>query len=349
MDGRPPLVEDRSVPGASPARAHDLAAGHGLFALVGRELQAVEMQLRAINGAGGQLLGTVATYGLASGGKRIRPALVLLAAAACGRGGDARAVRLAAAAEMMHAATLIHDDIVDRAAMRRGLPSATARWGSQVSVLVGDFLYARAIQMVVDDSDVRIMRSFADATVAMTEAEVLQLQLLHDLALGDADYLRIVTGKTAALMSASCRVGGLVADASEAAVEALAAYGANLGIAFQLVDDALDYVAREERIGKPVGSDFREGKITYPIMHVMGAASPEDRRTLEGLTGRSDAGNGELAPLFELVERYEAVPATMALADVYLARARVQLERLPDSPARRVLHGLVEFVRTRDR
>jgi octaprenyl-diphosphate synthase len=333
----------------SSTAAPDLTAVHGLFALVGPELQAVEAHLRTLNGTGAQLLGTVATYGLASGGKRIRPALVLLGAAACGAGGDARAVRMAAAAEMMHAATLIHDDIVDRAATRRGLPSATARWGSQVSVLVGDFLYARAIQTVVDDSDVRIMRSFADATVAMTEAEVLQLQLLHDLTLGRADYLRIVSGKTAALMSASCRVGGLVADGGEAAVEALAAYGANLGIAFQLVDDALDYVAREERIGKPVGSDFREGKITYPIMHVMRVASPEDRKTLEALTGGSGAGNGDLRLLFELVERYRAVPATMELADDYLALARVQLERLPDSPARRVLHRLVEFVRTRDR
>lgn len=349
MDGRLPLVQDRLAPEVSRRPTPELAAENGLFALVGPELQAVEARLRAVSGEGSGLLATVATYGLASGGKRMRPALVLLSARAYGGGRDGRAVRLASAAEMMHAATLIHDDIVDRAATRRGLPSAMARWGSQISVLVGDFLYARAIQTVVDDSDVRIMRAFADATVAMTEAEVLQLQLLHDLAVGDAEYLRIVTGKTAKLISASCRVGGLLAEAPEAQVEALAAFGLNLGIGFQLVDDALDYVAREERLGKPVGSDFREGKITHPIMHLMRAASPEDRATLEALAARACAGNGELAPLFDLVERYQAVPATMRLVDEYLARARLQLERVPDSPARRVLHCLVEFVRTRDR
>jgi octaprenyl-diphosphate synthase len=339
-------VQDQSVRDAVSRAAAD-GTENGLFALIGPELQAVESRLRAAHRDGG-LLATVATYGLASGGKRVRPALVLLGARACGGGGDERAIVLAAAAEMMHAATLIHDDIVDGAATRRGLPSAVARWGSQVSVLVGDFLYARAVQTVVDDSDVRIMRAFAHATVAMTEAEVLQLQFLHDLGLGQGDYLRIVTGKTAALIAASCRVGGLIAGAADGQVEALAAFGLNLGIGFQLVDDALDYVAREERLGKPVGSDFREGKITYPIMHILRAASPEDRRRLEALAG-DGTGNGERPTLFELVERYQAVPATMRLVDEYLARATQQLLHLPDSPARRALLRLVEFVRSRDR
>jgi octaprenyl-diphosphate synthase len=323
-------------------------AHNGLFAVIASELSAVEDRLQEPLEKSGALLQVVASYALASGGKRIRPALLLLAARACASDQRERGVTLAAVAEMMHVATLIHDDIVDHSAMRRGRPSASARWGSDVSVLVGDFLYSRAIQVLVADGDLRILQAFADATVCMTEGEILQLQLLRDLKIGEADYLRIVTGKTAALMSAAARVGALVAGAPLPNVEALAAFGLNLGIGFQLVDDALDYVAREERLGKPVGSDFREGKITYPVIHIMRTASLADRAVLEGLASRVDLDNGDLAALRGLVERYAAVPATMCLVDDYLARARAQLATVPDSPACRALLGLVDFVRERD-
>ncbi len=320
----------------------------GLFSLVATELHAVEDRLQEPVEESGALLSVVASYALASGGKRIRPALLLLAAKACGADRRDRAVTMASVAEMMHAATLIHDDIVDHSAMRRGRPSATALWGSDVSVLVGDFLYSRAIQILVADGDMRILRAFADATVSMTGGEILQLQLLRDLKISEADYLRIVTGKTAALMSAASRVGALIANAPAPSVEALADFGLNLGIGFQLVDDALDYIAREERLGKPVGNDFREGKITFPVIHLMRMASPEDRAMVEGLAHRERVGDEELALLRKLVEQYEAVPATMRLVDDYLGRARAQLAAVPDSPACRVLHRLVDFVRERD-
>jgi octaprenyl-diphosphate synthase len=325
------------------SRMHD-----GLFTVIAAELTAVEDRLQEPVPEIGTLLSAVARYALASGGKRIRPALLLLAARACGDDQRDRAVTLASVAEMMHAATLIHDDIVDHSAMRRGRPSATVLWGSDVSVLVGDFLYSRAIQILVADGDMRILRAFADATVSMTEGEVLQLQLLRDLKISEADYLRIVTGKTAALMSAAARAGALVAEAPGPTVEALAAFGLNLGIGFQLVDDALDYTAREERLGKPVGSDFREGKITYPLIHLMRTASVADRAVLEGLASQEQVGDDDLALLRNLVERYEAVPATMRLVDDYLGRALAQLTVVPGSPASRVLHHLVDFVRERD-
>lgn len=320
----------------------------GLFAPIAAELAAVEERLQAPAEESGALLSLVAGYALASGGKRIRPALLLLVARACGSEQPDRAVRLASVTEMMHAATLIHDDIVDHSAMRRGRPSATARWGSDVSVLVGDFLYARAIQILVADGDLRILRAFADATVSMVEGEVLQLQLLHDLKISEADSLRIVTGKTAALMSAASRAGALIAGAPGPLVESLAAFGLNLGIGFQLVDDAFDYSAREERLGKPVGSDFREGKITYPVIHLMRNASLADRAVLERLACQAHVDDGDLALLRGLVERYEAVPATLRLVDSYLDRAREQLARVPESPACRALHRLVDFVRERD-
>jgi octaprenyl-diphosphate synthase len=325
----------------------ELAQQNGLFGLIADDLRSVEARLQApVEGDG--LLSQVARYALASGGKRIRPALVLLAARAGGAAESPRAVMLAVVAEMMHAATLIHDDIVDRAATRRGRPSTVATWGADVSVLVGDFLYSRAVQMLVADEDLRIMRAFADATVAMAEAEVLQLQHLWNLATPVPDYLAIVEGKTAALMAAACRGGALAAQASEGEVEALAAYGRSLGIGFQLVDDALDYVAREERLGKPVASDFREGKITYPILHVMTVASAADRAHLERLAGQQTITEEDVALLRDLVERYQAVSATMRRVDDALARARSSLAPLADSPARETLARLVDFVRERD-
>jgi octaprenyl-diphosphate synthase len=328
-----------------------LATQNGLFAIVARELAAVEECLRAPAAERGALLSTVAHYALGSGGKRLRPALLLLSARACGgESGDgaARSIRLASAAEMMHAASLLHDDVLDHAATRRGQPSAMARWGSDVSVLAGDFLYARAIQDLVADQDRRILRTFADAAVAMTEAEVLQLQRLHDVQITEGEYLSIVTGKTAALISAACRAGALVAGASDSVAAQLADFGLHLGIGFQLVDDALDYSAREDRVGKPVGSDFREGKVTFPILHVRRVATAGHRRLLEELATCTDPGPEDLQVLRDLVDQYGAVSATMQLVAEYLARARAELAGLPESPACQALHRVVDFVRERD-
>lgn len=326
----------------------DLVQQNGLFSLVAEELGAVEERLRQPVPEDGGLLSSVARYALGSGGKRIRPALVLLAARACAAVPGGREVMVASVAEMMHAATLIHDDIVDRAATRRGRPSTAARWGADVSVLVGDFLYSRAVQLLVADEDLRIMRAFADATVAMTEAELLQLQHLWDLDIPEPAYLRIVQGKTAALMSAACRAGALMAAASEEAVAALADYGLHLGVGFQLVDDALDYVASEERLGKPVASDFREGKITYPVIHAMRWGSETDRAALRRLADPAALPEPGLESLRGLLERSGAVPATMRVVDAYLDRARAALASLPASPAREALGRLADFVRQRD-
>jgi len=321
---------------------------NGLFSVIGAELSAVEEHLREPLRDSGALLSTVASYALGSGGKRIRPALLLLAARACGADQWGRLVTLASAIEMMHVATLVHDDIVDHSIKRRGQPSPAALWGPDVSVLAGDFLFSRAIQILVADGDMRILRAFADATVSMITGEGLQLQLLRDLTISEADYLKIVSGKTAALMATAARTGALVADASRDVIEAMAAFGLNLGIGFQLVDDALDYTAREERLGKPVGSDFREGKITYPLIQLMRTASVADRVMVEDLARREQLGDEDLAGLRALVERYQGVAATMALVDQYLTQARLLLQVMPESPACQALYRLVDFVRHRD-
>ncbi len=319
-----------------------------VFAPVADKLAAVEARLRADLEPRGDLIATVGNYVLGSGGKRVRPALLLLSAKACGYEEGARDVTLAAVAEWMHVATLMHDDIIDNAAKRRGRPSANATWGANVAVLVGDYLYARSIQVLVEDGDPRILDTFADATVRMAEGQVLEHELRGKLDLSVEDYLRIISGKTAALIAAACRAGALVAAAPPQAVAALSAFGRDLGIGFQLVDDALDYVAHEERLGKPVGSDFREGKITYPLIHCWRQASEADRQALRALAARPAPDEADLEAIRHMVDRYRAVKATMDVVAEYLGRAKGTLAEVADTPARRSLGFMIDFVRERD-
>jgi octaprenyl-diphosphate synthase len=329
-----------------------------VLAPVAEKLAAVEARLRTDLEARGDLIGTVGTYVLGSGGKRVRPALLLLCAQACGHGAPQRPtgpgrpwerdVTLAAVAEWMHVATLMHDDVIDNAAKRRGRPSANATWGANVSVLVGDFLYARSIQVLVEDGDPRVLDTFAEATVRMAEGQVLEHELRGKLDISVEDYLRIISGKTAALIAAACRAGALVAPAAAEVLEAVSAFGQDLGIGFQLVDDALDYVAHEDRLGKPVGSDFREGKITYPLIHCWRQASEADRQALRALAARPAPDAADLEAIREMVQRYGAVRATMDLVDTYLGRAKAGLAAVADTPARRSLELMIDFVRERD-
>lgn len=319
-----------------------------LLSPIARELRSVEARLQERIESRADLVSTVAAYVLGSGGKRVRPALLLLSAKLCGYADGARDVLLAAVAEYMHVATLIHDDIIDHAETRRGLPSAQSKWGPDLSVLVGDFLYSRSIQMLVEDGDFAVLKAFADATVSMAEGEVLQLQMRRKLDMTDEEYLRIITCKTAALFSAACRAGALVAAAPAAQVEALAAFGLNVGIAFQMVDDALDYVAHADRLGKPVASDFKEGKVTYPVIHTFRHGAPEDRVRMAVLAAREALDPADVADLRALIERYGAVKATMDRARGYLEAARGNLAPFPDSPARRSLMQMVDFVAVRD-
>ena len=319
-----------------------------VFAPVAAKLEAAEAMLRGDLEPRGDLIGTVGSYVLGSGGKRVRPALLLLCADACGGRDGPRDVKLAAVAEWMHVATLMHDDVIDGADKRRGRPSVNATWGPSVSVLVGDYLYARSIQVLVDDGDPAILDTFAEATVRMAEAQVLEHELKGKLDVALEEYLRIIAGKTAALIAASCRAGALVAGAAPQAVAAIGAFGRDLGIGFQLVDDALDYVAHEERLGKPVGSDFRAGKVTYPLIHCWRQASEGDREALRALAARPTLNAGDLEQVRDIVERYGAVRATMEVVDEYLGRAKDLLAAVPDTPARRSLELMIDFVRQRD-
>ena len=313
-----------------------------------QELAEVEDRLFQEIGGKVELIGEITRYVLKSGGKRIRPALLLLSAKLCGYRDGTRNIALAAVAEYMHAATLIHDDIIDHADKRRGLPSANSTWGPQISVLAGDFLYARSLQILVADGDLAVMQAFADATVRMTEGEVLEVQMAGNLDLTYDEYLEIIISKTAALISAACRAGALIARAEASAVAALTEFGLNLGVGFQLVDDALDFVAKEDRLGKPVGNDFKEGKVTFPVLHVLRAGSEANRSRLRELAAKETIGESDLAEVKEMVERHGAVAATMEQVRTYLEKAKQSLDTFPDSAPKRSLVLMVDFVRDRD-
>lgn len=312
------------------------------------ELALVEERLLQDIGGDVELISKIIRYVLESGGKRVRPALLLLSAKLCGYCGGSRNIDLAVVAEYMHAATLIHDDIIDRADKRRGLPSANNAWGPQISVLAGDFLYARSIQILVTDGDLAVLQAFADATVRMIEGEVREVQMVGNLDLAYKEYLDIIMFKTAALISAACRTGALIAGRPAEEVAALTEFGLNVGIGFQLVDDALDFVAEEYRLGKPVGNDFKEGKMTFPVLHVMRTGSEADQARIRELVAQETIGESDLAEVKAIMERYGAVAATMELVRTYLKKAKTSLSIFPDSAAKRSLVLMVDFVGDRD-
>lgn len=294
------------------------------------------------------LIPQLAAHIVAAGGKRLRPLLTLAAARLAGyRGG--RHVTLAACVEFIHTATLLHDDVVDESALRRGQASANALFGNKPSVLVGDFLFARAFQLMVSDGSLEVLRILSDASAVIAEGEVLQLVIQNDTSSTEAQYLEVIEGKTAALFAAATEVGAVVAGCDAARQAALRAYGHHLGVAFQLVDDALDYSAEQERLGKTVGDDFREGKITLPVLLAFARGSAEERdfwrRTIEA----REQSEGDLATAIALMQRHRAFADTVARARDYGAKALAALEAFADCAEKRALAGIVDFCISRAR
>jgi octaprenyl-diphosphate synthase len=327
-----------------------------LTRLIGEELRACEAAIRQeLGGSPVPLIRDITEYVAFAGGKRLRPVLVLLSTRLAGGSPD-RAARLGCVVELLHTATLIHDDVVDRAPLRRGRPSANARWGDDAALLVGDHLYSRCMALLVGDGDLAVMEALAAAMVSMTEAEVFQLERKRDGELTEDDYLRIIRQKTATFMSACCRIGGLVAGPDAAAVDALASFGEDLGIAFQIIDDSLDFDADEARLGKAIGTDLREGKRTLPLIATLERARPEERaRILEALRGpgqprrRPAEADRDVGEIHRLVKIYDGVGYAVARAAAYAAEATARLARFPVSEEREVLGLIAEYVVHRDR
>jgi octaprenyl-diphosphate synthase len=283
------------------------------------------------------LIDQIAHYIVGAGGKRIRPRLVLLFARALGFEGPERH-ELAAIVEFIHTATLLHDDVVDESALRRGRATANAMFGNAASVLVGDFLYSRAFQMMVSVNRIRVLQVLADATNVIAEGEVLQLMNMHDPDLAVADYLQVIRFKTAKLFEASARLGAVIAGADSVIEEACADYGRSLGTAFQLVDDLLDYEGNSDELGKNVGDDLREGKPTLPLLLAMERSGPEDRALIRHAIEHGE--QHKLAEILAIVRRTGALDATRAAAQAEADKARAVLAHLPDTPARAALLDL---------
>jgi len=280
------------------------------------------------------MINQIAHYIISAGGKRIRPMLVLLFSNALGFAGSER-FELAATVEFIHTATLLHDDVVDESALRRGRQTANALFGNAASVLVGDFIYSRAFQMMVSVNRMRVLEVLADATNVIAEGEVLQLMNMHDPDLSVDDYLRVIRFKTAKLFEASARVGAVLAEAGENVEESCAAYGRSLGTAFQLIDDLLDYEGATEQLGKNVGDDLREGKPTLPLLLAMERGSASERDLI-----RHAIEHGEVARLPEIVEivrRTGAIAATRDAARAEADKAAQALSVLPQSTYREAL------------
>ncbi len=278
-----------------------------------------------------------------AGGKRLRPMLTLAAAKLCGYDGPYH-IHLAATVEFIHTATLLHDDVVDESKQRRGRPTANLLWDNKSSVLVGDYLLARAFQLMTDTGVMRVLEILSNASATISEGEVLQLTAAQDLATDESVYLQVVRGKTAALFSAATEVGAVIARAPEDQVRALFDYGDALGIAFQIADDLLDYGGTSAVIGKNTGDDFRERKLTLPVIKAIAAADAAERAFWQRTIEKGDQRDGDLEQALAIMSRHGALEAARADALGWSARARAALAPLPASPLRDMLEDLADFV-----
>ncbi len=289
-----------------------------------------------------EMIPELAHHLIDSGGKRLRPMLTIAAAKMCRYTGTGH-VTLAASVEFMHTATLLHDDVVDESALRRGKPTARLLWGNQASVLVGDFLLGQAFKMMVDVGSLKALRILSGAAAVIAEGEVLQLSVAKNTATTEDEYLAVINAKTAALFSAAAEVGAAIAERPASEQSALKSYGKNLGLAFQLIDDALDYSGEQSRLGKTIGDDFREGKITLPVVLAFRRGTDEERqfwiRTLE----RGEANDADLDQAVGLMHRHRAIGDTIERARQYGRSAREALGIFPPSSERQSMIEAVEF------
>ncbi|MDP1767856.1 MAG: polyprenyl synthetase family protein [Nitrospirota bacterium] len=312
------------------------------------ELDSVERQVRTNLDSSVALVNTVAAHILNSGGKRIRPLLLLLSARLCGYTGRDHH-QLGSLVEFIHTATLLHDDVVDDADIRRGQRTARKIWGNQISILVGDYLYSKAICQIVDFRSQGINEVLAEACKKMAEGEVLQLYYNGNPAMPELEYLKVVEHKTAGLIAASCRMGAILADATEAQQDALFRFGQYLGMAFQVADDTLDYTANGERLGKTLGQDLRQGKATLPLLHLLHHCSEQDRQMIIDRMETRTLTEGDLGRLIRLMEEFGSITHAMDRAQTYVASAQQELSQFEDSTAKRALSVAADYMVTRDR
>lgn len=288
----------------------------------------------------------VAEYVIQNGGKRLRPILTLLSACLSGVQGES-AIRCATAMEFFHTATLMHDDVIDNAEMRRGKSSTNSRWGNQVAVLVGDYFYCRASDLLVSTGDLKIIECVTRAMQATTEGEILEITKSNDLNTTEGDYLKVVMNKTAILMAAACEIGGLLGRVSEEFIVALRHYGQNLGIAFQLADDVLDYTSELNEFGKVEGTDLKEGKLTLPLIVALRHAGETDKKVIRNALIANRLERIQLKEVLSVIESFGGIQYTLDLAKNYLKRAQEALAPFKPSLEKEALISLTDYVVTR--
>ncbi len=317
-----------------------------VVALLKDDIRRVEEQFRADLASRVPLIRKVGEYVLASGGKRVRPMILLLSAKLVGYQGDAH-IGLASVVEFIHTATLLHDDVVDSAVLRRGQDSANAVWGNEASVLVGDFLFAKSFSIMVRDGNLDILKTLSDATTQMAEGEVLQLISTSDIEIDEEHYIEVVRNKTAVLLSAASRCGAILGGCSPAEEEALAAYGMDLGIAFQFMDDALDYVAEQSEFGKECGHDLLEGKVTLPLIHTLIHCSAEERARVAAIVEQEVLPDEDLQFVIRLIHTYDGIGYTRDRARILVETAKSHLGVFGACQAKEALIRVADYVVSR--
>lgn len=310
------------------------------------DLRVVEERIKSYFYSEIALIPAITDHLISSGGKRLRPLLLLMAADLCGYQGERR-IPFSVVIEFIHTASLLHDDVVDRADTRRGKPSANNVWGNSASVLVGDFLYTKAFKLMSDNGDMALIQLMSTITNEMSEGEVFQLVKCGDLDLTEEDYFHLIQKKTAILISASCSVGAILANVNGNSIAALGNFGMKIGTAFQLTDDTLDYVAEEEEFGKAIGMDLKEGKITLPLIRALKNCSDKEKELIKSAVLNDKQESGDIKKILGLIQKYKGIEYSLAKAAALISDAKTILGAFPDSPARRCLLAVSDFVMER--
>ena len=320
-----------------------------IFDLVRDDLAQVEREIGLESVASVEAITYIGQYLQSGGGKRLRPILVLLCGKLFGgRESNPGLVRMAAVVEMIHTATLVHDDVIDMAKTRRGRPSINVVWGNHTSVLAGDWLYMQAFQVALRERSFPVLDRLINLTQMMVEGELLQLDRLGRIGVTEADYMELVDRKTASLFSACARLGALAQDAGEAAEARLGEYAWNLGVAFQLIDDILDFTSREKILGKPVGNDLREGKVTLPLIYALETASPEERGLVETVLADGNYDQVPFGKILQILHRHNGIGRAQQRAQEFTEKARGIIGEFPESRYQRALLSVTGLVTDRD-
>lgn len=308
-----------------------------------KDLKVVEDYLDEQQQSYVHLIPEITRHIINSGGKRLRPLLLIICSDLCGYHGDRRYM-LAAVMEFIHTASLLHDDVIDHATIRRGKAAANTVWGNSASVLVGDYLYSKSFKVLADDEDPAVQKLLSMTTTTMVEGEIAQLMRTGSIHASEKEYISVIEKKTAVLISSSCAVGGVLARAPEAQIEALARFGMRLGMAYQITDDALDYVADEGEFGKAIGTDLREGKITLPLIRALKKCTAEEREATNEILKRKAEEPDDIRTVMDVINKYDGIAHALARAERYIEEGKGYLDAFEDSPAKEALTAIADYV-----